>query len=176
MSDNLNLSWITDRLAVGGSFARGAAQELAEELQLAAVVDLRLEACDDALLLCRHGIDFLHLPTEDHCGVAPEMLAQGVAFAEARLARGKRVLVHCEHGIGRSATLALCILVARGLSPLEALALAKAKRALVSPSPAQYQCWIAWLNAFKHAHGAPWEAPSFDAFAAIAYSHLRKAG
>jgi protein-tyrosine phosphatase len=103
------------------------------------------------------------------------MLHDGVAFVNARLDREERVLVHCEHGIGRSATLALCVLVSRGLAPLEALELAKTRRSLVSPSPAQYEAWIAWLEGWKAASGAPWELPGFDAFCAIAYRHLQGA-
>jgi protein-tyrosine phosphatase len=173
MASPINLSWITDHLAVGGSFPSSVAETLARELSVKAVVDLRLEACDDLALLRRHGIAFLHLPTEDHCAVAPPMLHEGVDFAGRHLERGERVLIHCEHGIGRSAILALCVLVARGLEPLEALALAKQRRSLVSPSPAQYEAWAAWLETYKEESGADWSVPSFDAFAAIAYSHLR---
>jgi hypothetical protein len=176
VTGRLNISWITDDLAIGGSFPPAAAEALARELRVRAVIDLRLEACDDAQILRRHGIELLHLPTEDHCAVAPEMLAAGVAFAERQRTAGGGVLIHCEHGIGRSATLALCVLVGRGFAPLEALALAKTRRALVSPSPAQYEGWIAWLDAFRRGRGCGWDIPPFDAFAAIAYSHLTKAG
>ena len=173
MATPLNLSWITDDLAIGGSFRSADAEVLARELRIRAVVDLRVEACDDAVVLERHGLAFLHLPTEDHCAVSPAMLGEGVAFANRHLDRGERVLIHCEHGIGRSATLALCVLVSRGHEPLAALELAKSRRALVSPSPAQYEAWAGWLAATKAEAGAGWRIPSFDAFAAIAYSHLR---
>jgi protein-tyrosine phosphatase len=177
MPPPINLSWITDHLAVGGSFRADTAETLARELRIEAVVDLRLEACDDIALLRHHGVEFLHLPTEDHCAVAQTMLTEGVAFATRHLAAGERVLIHCEHGIGRSATLALCVLVACGYEPLEALSLAKQRRSLVSPSPAQYEAWAAWLGRLRRESGVAWEIPSFDAFAAIAYSHLRaKAG
>ena len=169
----LNLSWIADDLAIGGSFSARDAERLARELRIKAVVDLRVEACDDAAVHDRHGIAILHLPTEDHCAVAAPMLDAGVAFAGRRLAAGERVLIHCQHGIGRSALLALCVLVSRGHEPLAALRLAKARRSLVSPSPAQYEAWVEWLEAWKTESGAGWTIPDFDAFAAVAYSHLR---
>ena len=172
MTKPLNLSWITDDLAVGGSFSTSDAERLARELGIKAVVDLRVEACDDAAVLKRHGIAFLHLPTEDHCAVSRPMLDAGVAFAGRHLDRSERVLIHCQHGIGRSALLALCVLVSRGRAPLAALRLAKARRSLVSPSPAQYEAWAAWLEGWKAERGADWKIPDFDAFAAIAYSHL----
>ena len=167
-----NLSLITDDLAVGGSFPRGRAGDLANRLRIGAIVDLRVEACDDPVEIARHGIAFLHLPTDDHCAVTPAMLDEGVAFATRHIDSGRRVLVHCEHGIGRSATLALAVLVARGLAPLDALELAKTRRSLVSPSPAQYEAWAAWLALWKDRYPDGWAIPDFDAFKAIAYRHL----
>jgi protein-tyrosine phosphatase len=167
-----NLTWIVPHLAVGGSFPVARTRHLSRNLDIRAVVDLRAEACDDEAALRRHGIHMLHLPTEDHCAVSQPMLDEGVAFVSAFLGREERVLIHCEHGIGRSATLALCVLVSRGMQPLEALETAKSRRPLVSPSPAQYEAWIAWLSRWRNASGAAWEEPSFDAFKAIAYRHL----
>lgn len=167
-----NLSWITDHLAIGGSFPAGRAADLARGHGVRAVVDLRTEACDDAEEIGRHGMAFLHLPTEDHCAVGPAMLDEGVAFANRHLDRGERILVHCEHGIGRSATLGIAVLVSRGYAPLDALERAKTRRALVSPSPAQYEAWTAWLAAWKARHGPAWDIPDFDTFKAIAYRHL----
>ena len=162
----LNLSWITPELAVGGSFPSARAEELAAALGVAAVVDLRSEACDDEAVLRRHGLTLLHLPTQDHCAVSRDMLDDGVRFTAQRLARGEKVLLHCEHGIGRSALLALCVLVERGLEPMAALRRAKDARELVSPSPAQYEAWAGWLRA----RGL--EPPAFSTFAAVAYRHL----
>jgi protein-tyrosine phosphatase len=162
-----NLDWITPELAVGGSFPTERAEHLAQALGIGAVVDLRAEACDDEALLRRCGLEFLHLPTIDHHAVSPAMLAAGVAFARHQLETGRRVLIHCEHGIGRSALLALCVLVDGGMDPLEALELAKSRRPHVSPSPAQYEAWQDWLGA----RGL--KPPGFDAFAVVAYRHLR---
>ena len=169
----LNLAWITPQLAVGGSFPSERAEELARAHGVAAVVDLRAEACDDEAVLRRCGLTLLHLPTEDMCGVDAVQLERGVLFANASLDRGERLLIHCEHGIGRSATLALCVLVSRGMQPLAALELAKSRRSLVSPSPAQYEAWTEWLREWAHNHDVPWSVPDFEAFKAIAYRHLR---
>jgi len=159
-------SWITDALAVGGRFASEHAEQLAQEHRISAVVDLREEDRDDEHVLRRHGISFLHLPTPDNFGVSRAMLDDGVEFTNLHLDAGQRVLIHCEHGIGRSALLALCVLVDRGMDPLAALALAKDRRAVVSPSQAQYEAWAVWLRAHGHA------VPHFGGFAAIAYRHL----
>ena len=164
----IDLSWITPALSVGASFACEDVEELAREHRVMGVIDVRFEACDDEALLVARGIELLHLPTHDHCAIAPELLCRGVAFAARHIDGGRRVLIHCEHGIGRSALLALCVLVERGLAPLAALELAKSRRDKISPSPAQYEAWGMWLRDRGH------EPPAFGAFAAIAYRHLRR--
>lgn len=171
-----NFDWITHRLAVGGCFPPERIERLAREHGIGAVVDLRNEAVDDEALLVQHGIVLLHLPTEDMCGVDAQHLDEGVRFVAEQLDRGSRVLVHCQHGIGRSAVLALCVLVARGMAPLEALALMKDRRELVSPSPSQFACWCEWLERHRREGDLPWALPSFDEFKLIAYRHLMRTG
>ena len=167
-----NFHWITHELAVGGSFASEHVARLADEHGIGAVVDLRNEDRDDEQLLRAHGITLLHLPTEDMCGVEAPHLEQGVRFACAQMDRGARVLIHCQHGIGRSAVLGLCVMVQRGHAPLQALERMKDRRALVSPSPDQFACWCAWLERHRRANDVGWTVPSFDEFANIAYRHL----
>lgn len=165
----IDFSWITPDLAIGGSFETHVCEALAREHRVRGVVDLRAEGRDEEMALRHHGLELLHLPTLDHAAVAPEMLRDGVAFAARHLDAGGRVLIHCQHGIGRSGLLGLCVLVDRGMAPLAALELAKTRRPKVSPSPAQYQAWMAWLAERGIA------GPSFREFAAIAYRHLRPA-
>lgn len=165
----LDLSWITDTFAIGGSFAPNQTEALAREHRLAAVVDVRGEACDDETLLARYGIELLHLPTIDFEAISPRMLQRGVAFVTEHLTAGRRVLVHCAHGVGRSALLGLCVLVECGHAPLDALALAKARRGRVSPSPAQYDAWAAWLTGRRGEGAFGWTIPTFEEFKAIAY-------
>ena len=168
----MNVSWITPRLAVGGRLANFDLERLRGDHAIDAVVDLRSEARDDAEILRRQDIDFLHLPTDDHAALSPGMLDAGVAFVCRHWAADHRTLVHCEHGIGRSATLALAALVAQGFTPLDALTLAKDRRERVSPSPAQYDGWREWLSDRQARRGDTWSIPSFEVFAKIAYRHL----
>ena len=162
----MDFHWVTPALALGGSIPAGAEAALVACHRIGAVVDLRAEARDDAAAMARAGIDFLHLPTPDHHTPTLADIDRGVRFARDRLARDRRVLIHCEHGIGRSALLVLCVLVDAGVEPLDALKQAKDAREKVSPSPMQYQGWAAWLAARGLA------APDFHAFGCIAYRHL----
>src|SRR5689334_19943601 len=138
--------WLADALAVGGCFPGERSDVLAREHGIGAVVDLREEACDDEPALRAAGIHFLHLPTPDMEPASADMLDRGLRFVQAHIERGEKVLIHCEHGIGRSAMLALCVLVEQGWEPLDALAHAKQVRAVISPSRSQYDGWARWLS------------------------------
>jgi rhodanese-related sulfurtransferase len=161
-----NFDWLTDHLAVGGCFPIERAGELAREHGIGAIIDLREEDRDDEEELRAAGIDFLHLPTPDLEPAAIGDLETGVRFARDHIGRGNKVLIHCQHGIGRSALLSLCVLVDHGWEPLEALAHAKDRRSLVSPSEAQYEGWAEWLASRGK------EAPDYHSFGCIAYRHL----
>ncbi|BDG07473.1 protein-tyrosine phosphatase family protein [Anaeromyxobacter paludicola] len=172
--ERLNLDFVTDRLAVGGSYPERDAERLAREHGIRHVVDVRVEARDDEAVLRRCGVTLLHLPTEDRCAISLDVIDDGVGWVRERLGRGERVFIHCEYGVGRSALLALCVLVAEGDAPLEALARAKSARWQVSPSPEQLQAFQVWCRREQHRAGAAWPIPSFEELAGIAYSHLRR--
>jgi protein-tyrosine phosphatase len=176
MGASLNFDWIDDRLAVGGSFPMEAAEQLARSEGIRAVVDLRLESCDDEAILRINGLEFLHLPTEDCCAIAPRMIDDGVAWVRSRVDAGTRVLIHCEHGIGRSALLALCTLVAGGTEPLDAMNRLKTARPVASPAAEQLEAFRSWVGRWRRRTGARFEVPSFDALAWVAHSHLRPTG
>ncbi|MFL6721353.1 MAG: dual specificity protein phosphatase family protein [Sphingomonas sp.] len=159
--------WLTRQLAVGGALGADAVETLGAH-GISAVVDLRAEDCDDEETLRAAGIALLHLPTPDLEPATHQHLESGVTFVRERLARGEKVLIHCQHGIGRSALLALCVLVDLGFEPLDALRHAKDCREIVSPSRSQYEGWVAWLQA----RGI--DAPDYHSFGCIAYRHLAR--
>ncbi len=171
----LNLSWVTAQLAVGGRFPLQQAERLVRQHDIRHVVDLRVEDCDDEEVLREHGIELLHLPTQDACGVSLPMLDEGVAWVNDKLDRGLNVHIHCQHGVGRSALLALCVLVSRGETALRALARAKGARRVIAPSPEQLHAFRAWLSACRARTGQDLAIPEFDDLAWIAYGHLREA-
>ncbi|WP_224367969.1 protein-tyrosine phosphatase family protein [Hyalangium versicolor] len=170
----LNFDWLTPQMAVGGRFPIEAAEHLVSQLGIRYVVDLRVEDCDDEHLLREHGITLLHLPTHDLRAVSLPMLRDGVQWVTKHLSRGHKVYIHCAHGVGRSAMLALCVLVAQGDSPLEALTRAKRARWQVSPSPEQLEAFLTWAEDWRAKYRLSWELPTFNALAEIAYSHLRR--
>ena len=144
------------------------AAELVSAHAIGAIVDLREEDRDDEEHLRELGLAFLHIPAPDMDALGLDGLDRGVAFVRGCVQQGRKVLIHCQHGIGRSPLLALCVLVDTGMPPLEALEHAKARRSVLSLSRAQYDGWAAWLTR----HGRP--VPSDHEFGCIAYRHLGK--
>lgn len=161
-----DLHWVTEQIAIGGCFPTESAGLLRQTHGISAIVDLRAEECDDVAALEAAGIDLLRLPTTDMQAASGEHLEEGVAFVRERARRGDKVLIHCQHGIGRSALLALCVLVDAGWQPLDALVHLKDRREVVSPSRSQYEGWANWLRS----RGLT--APDYHTFGCIAYRHL----
>lgn len=132
----LNLSWITDEMAVGGAVRSRDVPRL-RHLGIRAIADCREEATDDEAALARNGIAYLRLPTPDATALAQSDLRTGAAWIGARISQGEKVYIHCTHGVGRAPLLAACYLVSQGASAQEALHLVKMRRWQASPNEEQ---------------------------------------
>lgn len=122
-----DLSWITNLLGVSGTLHPRHIAELAG-MGVSAVLDVREEDGDDPALLARHGIRFLHLPARDHTPPSQKQLFEGTRWVLNELQAGRRTLVHCKEGIGRSVVLACCVLMVGGHDLGQALNLVKSRR------------------------------------------------
>jgi protein-tyrosine phosphatase len=134
-----DLDFITDSLAVGGALRTESQIRALPGLGIGSVVDMRSESKDNVDELQRLGIRFLHLPTIDWHPPTQEDLDTGTGWVLDEMAQGKRVLVHCQHGIGRSVILAAAVLVKIGYAWPEALRQIKAKRFGASPHADQIE-------------------------------------
>ncbi len=75
------------------------------------------------------GVRFLDLPNLDCTPVRNRDVKRGVKFLHEQISKGRRVLVHCLAGVGRSATVVICYLIKhQGMSPKEAAAFVREKR------------------------------------------------
>lgn len=72
--------------------------------------------------LARHGLAVCHVPIRDMTAPAPEQLDEALAFIDRQRAYGRRVLVHCLVGQGRTGTVLAAYLIRAGMSPEAALA------------------------------------------------------
>jgi protein-tyrosine phosphatase len=136
LPDRLNMSWITSHLAVGGRIHPEDINAVARA-GVTHVVDTRSEYCDDAQALAREHIELLHLPTADTCPLTIEQMFQGAKWVQACIEQGGRVLIHCEHGVGRSALLTCAVLVYDGMHAQDALHLVQQKRWQAAPNHSQ---------------------------------------
>jgi protein-tyrosine phosphatase len=136
LPDKLNMSWVNEHLAVGGRIRPADVKALAH-VGVTSVVDTRSEHRDDKDALAQEGIDFLYLPTPDTYPLSVEQLLQGAAWSDEQIRKGGRVLIHCEHGVGRSVLLTCAVLVYQGMHARDALDLVKKKRWQASPNQRQ---------------------------------------
>jgi protein tyrosine phosphatase (PTP) superfamily phosphohydrolase (DUF442 family) len=146
LPDRMDMSWVTDALAVGGRIRDEDIERLARS-GVTRVVDTRSEYRDDEAALKRAGIQLLYLPTPDTYPLSVEDLLTGSAWALEQIRAGQRVLIHCEHGVGRSVLLTCAVLVRDGYSAEAALRLVQVKRWQASPNHRQ----IKRLHEFEEA-------------------------
>jgi protein-tyrosine phosphatase len=136
LPDKLNMSWITTHLAVGGRVHPEDIKALAAS-GVTHVVDTRSEYCDDAEALAKEHIELLYLPTADTKPLTIQQMLEGSQWVKERMDHGGRVLIHCEHGVGRSALLTCAVLVYNGMHAQEALQLVQQKRWQAAPNQRQ---------------------------------------
>lgn len=146
LPDELNMSWVTESLAVGGRVHPDDISDLARA-GVTHVIDTRSEYCDDQEAMAKSGIQLLYLPAPDTYPLTVAQLMEGAQWARERIKQGGRVLIHCEHGVGRSVLLTCAVLVCSGMSAHDALLLVKQKRWQADPNSRQ----VARLNEFETA-------------------------
>ncbi len=136
LPDQLNMDWVTEHLAVGGRVHPGDIAALARA-GVTHVIDTRSEYCDDVDALAREHIELLYLPARDTYPLTVDQLMDGARWAAERIQQGGRVLIHCEHGVGRSVLLTCSVLVYSGMGAHEALQLTQQKRWQAAPNQRQ---------------------------------------
>lgn len=144
-----DLDFITDHLAVGGALRSDEQIQALPALGIGAVVDLRAESKDNVAELQRQSIHFLHLPTIDWHPPTQDDLDSGVGWVLDEMAQGRRTLVHCQHGVGRSVILAAAVLVKQGYTWQDALALIRARRFGAAPHGDQVDALVEYARRVK---------------------------
>lgn len=136
LPDQLNMSWVTENLAVGGRIRPADIPALARA-GITHVIDTRSEHSDDAQALAQEHIKLLYLPTRDTKPLTVAQMMEGSQWAQQAMLDGGRVLVHCEHGVGRSVLLTCAVLTYEGMHAQDALQLAQQKRWQAAPNHRQ---------------------------------------
>lgn len=146
LPDKLNMSWVTPNLAVGGRIRSEDIPALARA-GITHVIDTRAEHKDDEQALAREHIQLYYLPVRDTYPLSQEQMMEGAQWATAAIEQGGRVLIHCEHGVGRSVQLTCATLIYEGMHAQDAVQLVQQKRWQASPNHRQ----IVQLRAFESA-------------------------
>jgi len=128
----MDISWITERLALGGGIWNVRNMEELAQTGVTHVVDMQIEF-DDRPLAEPFGIQVLWNPTDDDfLPKPPELLEKGVEFALGALENPEaRVYVHCAAGVHRAPMMMLAILCAMGWDLDKAMRQIEAKRWVV---------------------------------------------
>ncbi|RUM34402.1 MAG: protein tyrosine phosphatase [Desulfobulbus sp.] len=131
------LTWVTSQLAVGYAPMSYDDLEVIKKEGIVAIVNLCAEFTDLHEIEEKAGFEVYYLPTPDEH--APEMMAmeKALEWLDEAIYLGKKVLVHCRHGHGRTGTLVSAYLLRRGLGLKKAGRLLKNTRA----NPTNYNQW-----------------------------------
>lgn len=132
----MRLSWITEHIAVGTPPNEEDLNEL-QQMGIEAIIDVRSEDCDDETLIEKMGIKFLHIEVDDGYSPALEQLKEIFEFANPLLDEGKKILIHCRNGYGRSPLVIIALLIERGMSTFQAVNLVEKNYPLTMFTPFQ---------------------------------------
>jgi protein-tyrosine phosphatase len=110
---------------------------LLEESEIPNLIDAERALCEE------FGVEFFSFPVRDK--TVPDAVDRFAVIARRladRVAAGKSVAIHCRAGIGRSTTLAACVLVLLGIDGAVALDMIAAARGLEVPETEAQRQWV----------------------------------
>ncbi len=113
MSD-YEISWVTEELAVGHAPMSYADLDKIRNEGIDAIVNLCAEYCDLHEIEEKTGFEVYYLPIPDENAPDMEELEKAINWLDHAIKSGKKVLVHCRFGIGRTGTFVTAYLIKRG--------------------------------------------------------------
>jgi len=131
------LTWVTPDLAVGYAPMSYAELDSIKSQGIDAIVNLCAEFCDLHEIEEERGFEVYYLPIADETAPDMEEMEKGLAWLDEAIYLGKKILVHCRHGIGRTGTFVTSYLLRRGLG----LKVAAKKLKYTRATPASYRQW-----------------------------------
>ena len=125
----MDITWVTDRIAVGGGIWTAENMAKVAEAGITHVIDMQIEF-DDTPLGEEFGVEVLWNPTDDDFEFKPAWLfRRGVEFAETALQKdGAKIFVHCAAGVHRAPMMTLALLGSMGWEVNEAMELIEGRR------------------------------------------------
>jgi len=125
----MDISWLTDRIAVGGGIWTSDNMASVALAGVTHVIDMQIEF-DDTSLGEEHDVEVLWNPTDDDFEPKPAALfRRGVQFAQSALDEpGSKLFIHCAAGVHRAPMMALAILGSMGWTIEDAMRLIERRR------------------------------------------------
>lgn len=118
----IGFSWVVDKLLAAMAWPRDL-PETARYLRrhkIDIVATLNEHGLDEGTLRAE-GIEYHHFPIPDFSAPTMEQVDRFVKLVGKARKAGRRVVVHCTAGRGRTGTMLACFLVSRGSNPAKAI-------------------------------------------------------
>ena len=138
-ADRSMLTWVTDSLAVGPAPMSPGQLDHLRDQGIKGILNLCAEFTDLHRIEAEHGFDVRYLPVHDEEAPDLEELEPALAWLDEAVYLGKKVYIHCRHGIGRTGTVLNSYLLRRGLGHKKAGRVLKRLRS----KPANFEQWWA---------------------------------
>lgn len=135
------LTWITDYLAVGHAPMSYDDLDSIREQGISGIVNLCGEFSDLHEIEENAGFEVFYIPIPDETAPTMADTEKGLEWMDEAVYLGKKVLVHCKHGVGRTGTFITAYMLRRGFNMKKAAKLLKKAKARANPT--NYSQW--WL-------------------------------
>lgn len=157
------LTWITDYLAVGSAPMSYVELDFIKKQGINAIINLCAEFCDLHEIEDKSGFDVYYLPIPDENTPNLDDMEKALAWLDEAVYLGKKILVHCRHGIGRTGTFVTAYLLRRGVG----LKVASRKMRNTRATPANYAQWKLLKKYRKKSGVLKVREPSLEARSAV---------
>ncbi len=135
------ITWITDNLAVGHAPMSYDELDSIKEQGVTGIVNLCGEFCDLHEIEENAGFEVFYIPIPDETAPTMEEMEKGLEWLDEAVYLGKKILIHCKHGVGRTGTFLTAYMLRRGFNLKKAGKLLKKTKTRANPT--NYSQW--WL-------------------------------
>jgi Fe-S-cluster containining protein len=153
-----HISWLTESLGLGHAPLSHEEMESMRQQGILAIVNLCGEFCNLHEIQKEYDFEVYYLPTCDNEVPPMDELEKALDWLDEALYLGKKVLVHCRFGIGRTATFVMAYLLRKGYG----LKLARKKVEKTRAVSSSFSQWRLLKKYHKQAGTLEIRQPSLD--------------